>query len=48
MLSIIRGQEVIIPTGDSVIQPGDRFVLFSTRKNIPKLESALMMKLENI
>ncbi|MFW5722810.1 MAG: Trk system potassium transporter TrkA [Desulfohalobiaceae bacterium] len=48
VLSIIRGQEVIIPTGDSVIQPGDRFVLFSTRKNIPRLESSLMMKLENI
>ncbi|UCG81224.1 MAG: Trk system potassium transporter TrkA [Desulfobacterales bacterium] len=46
VVAIIRSDEVIIPTGDSVIQPHDRIVIFSTRQSIPRVEKALMVKLE--
>jgi len=46
VIAIIRGEEVIIPTGDSVIQPQDQIVILSTRQAIPKVEKALMVKLE--
>jgi trk system potassium uptake protein TrkA len=45
-MAIIRGDEVIIPTGGSVIQPEDRIIILSTRQGIPKVEKALMVKLE--
>ncbi len=40
VVAIIRGDEVIIPTGDSVIQPHDRIIIFSTRQGIPRVEKA--------
>jgi trk system potassium uptake protein TrkA len=43
---IIRGEKVIIPGGNSVIKPGDRIVIFGTRKAIPKIEKVLSVKLE--
>ncbi|OEU52353.1 MAG: Trk system potassium transport protein TrkA [Desulfobacterales bacterium S3730MH5] len=46
VVAIIRGDEVIIPTGDSVILPQDHIIIFSTRQGIPKVEKALMVKLE--
>jgi len=46
VVSIIRGEEVIIPTGDSVIQPEDRIIILSTRQAIPQVEKALTVKLE--
>ncbi len=46
IVAIIRGEEVIIPTGDSVILPEDRILIFSTSQAIPKVEKALMVKLE--
>jgi trk system potassium uptake protein TrkA len=46
VVAIIRGEEVIIPTGDSVIVPQDRTIIFSTRQAIPQVEKALMVKLE--
>lgn len=46
VVAIIRGDEVIIPTGDSVILPQDRIIIFSTRQSIPQVEKALMVKLE--
>ncbi len=46
VITIIRGDEVIIPTGDSIIQPDDRIIILSTRQGIPKVEKALMVKLE--
>jgi len=46
VVAIIRGDEVIIPTGNSVIQPHDRIIIFSTRQGIPRVEKALMVKLE--
>ena len=46
VVAIIRGDEVIIPTGDSVIVPQDRIIILSTRQAIPQVEKALMVKLE--
>ena len=36
VLCLARGDEVIIPSGDTVIQPQDRVIILSTRKNIPR------------
>lgn len=44
--AILRGEEVIIPRGDSVIKPKDRLVLFALQKVVPKLEKLLTVKLE--
>ena len=46
VVSIIRAEEVIIPTGESVIQPEDRIIILSTRQAIPQVEKALTVKLE--
>jgi trk system potassium uptake protein TrkA len=43
-LVIFRGNEVIIPSGDTVIEPGDRLLILSTRAVIPLVEQALMAK----
>ncbi len=43
---IIHDNEVIIPSGTSVIQPNDRIVIFASRKAIPKIERILAVKLE--
>ena len=44
--SIIRENEVIVPTGESVIEPEDRIIIFASRKAIPKIEKILAVKLE--
>ncbi len=44
--SIIRKDEVIIPTGASVIEPEDRIIIFASRKASPKIEKILAVKLE--
>ena len=46
VISIIRKEEVLIPTGDSVIMPEDRIVIFATRQAVPKIEKILSVKLE--
>ncbi|MFZ7124819.1 MAG: Trk system potassium transporter TrkA [Desulfobacterales bacterium] len=46
VIGISRGNESIIPTGDSVIQPGDRIIIFAHRTAIPKIEQILSVKLE--
>ncbi|MGD8293451.1 MAG: Trk system potassium transporter TrkA [Desulfobacterales bacterium] len=43
---IIRQDDIIIPSGDSVIQPEDRVIIFSRRQAIPKVEKILSVKLE--
>ena len=43
---IIRRDEIIIPSGDSVIQPDDRIIIFARRQAIPKIEKILAVKLE--
>lgn len=44
--SILRGEQVVIPSGDSVIEAGDRIVIFAHRKAVAKLEKILAVKLE--
>ena len=46
ILCFQRGDDVIIPTGMTVIEPNDRLLIISTHKNIPKIEKALTTKLE--
>ena len=43
---IIRKDDVIIPSGDSVIEPDDRIIIFARREAIPKIEKILAVKLE--
>ena len=43
---IIRQEEIIIPTGDSVIRPDDRIIIFATKQAIPRVEKILAVKLE--
>lgn len=44
--SIIRDGEVIIPSGESIIEPNDRIIIFARRQDIPKIEKILTVKLE--
>jgi trk system potassium uptake protein TrkA len=44
ILSIIRGKNVIVPGGDTVIQPQDRIIIFATRKAISQVEQRLTVK----
>jgi trk system potassium uptake protein TrkA len=43
---IIRQDHIIIPAGDSVIEPEDRIIIFAIRQAIPKVEKLLSVKLE--
>ena len=43
---IIRSETIIIPTGESVIQPNDRVIIFARKEAIPKIEKILSVKLE--
>lgn len=44
--SIIHGDEIIIPRGDSVIKEKDRLIIFADHMSIPKLEKLLTVKLD--
>ncbi len=43
---IIRKETIIIPTGESVIQPDDRVIIFARKEAISKIEKILSVKLE--
>ncbi len=43
---IIHEEMIIIPTGDSVIQPDDRVIIFARKEAISKIEKILAVKLE--
>ncbi|MGD8393410.1 MAG: TrkA C-terminal domain-containing protein, partial [Desulfobacterales bacterium] len=43
---IIRSETIIIPTGESVIQPNDRVIIFARKEAISKIEKILSVKLE--
>ena len=45
---IIRREIIIIPSGDSIIEPDDRIIIFATREAIPGVEKILAVKLEYI
>jgi len=46
LAGIIRQDEIIIPTGESIIQPGDRIIIVARKEAIPKIEKILAVKLE--
>ena len=37
----MRDEQVVIPSGLTVVEPGDRIVLFAQRSVLPKLEKFL-------
>ena len=41
---IIRGEHIIIPSGESVINPSDRIIIFAQKQAIPKLDKILPVK----
>ena len=44
--AIIKENEITIPSGNSVIEPNDRVVIFAKREAVPKMEKILEVKLE--
>ncbi len=44
--AVLRDHHVIIPSGDTVLQPDDRIIIFAKREAIPKIENILSVKLE--
>jgi len=44
--AILRDDRLIVPRGDSVIQPGDHVIIFTLSSAIKNVEKALMVKLE--
>lgn len=46
IIGIIREGHVLIPSGDSVIEPGDRIIIFAKRQVVSKIERILTVKLE--
>jgi trk system potassium uptake protein TrkA len=46
VLALVRGTEVVIPSGDTVIEPQDRILILSTRQAVSDVEQALMVKLK--
>ena len=41
---IIRGERVMIPSGESVINPSDRIIIFAKKQAMPKLDKILAIK----
>ncbi|BDQ36099.1 Trk system potassium transport protein TrkA [Pseudodesulfovibrio nedwellii] len=46
VLCFQRGDDVVIPRGDTVVEPNDRLIIISTRQNIPKVEKVLTTTVE--
>ncbi len=46
LAAIIRGDQIIIPTGDSVVEPNDHVIVFAQRRAISGVEKLLAVKLE--
>jgi len=46
IIGIIRGNEIEIPSGESIILPNDRIIIFAKRQVISKIEKILTVKLE--
>ncbi len=44
--AVVRGEEIVIPRGDTVIRPKDRLIIFALQKVIPKLEKLLTVKVD--
>jgi len=48
VVGIIRGEEIIVPTGQTVVEPEDRVIIFAQKYAISKVEKLLAVKLEYI
>ncbi len=46
VLSLKRGDEIIVPWGDTVIEPGDRVLLLARREEVPNIEKFITVKME--
>ena len=46
VIGIIRDEKIEIPSGDSIIKPNDRIIIFAKRQVISKIEKILTVKLE--
>jgi len=46
VIGIIRDDTIEIPSGDSIIKPNDRIIIFAERQVIAKIEKILSVKLE--
>ncbi|MCU0599949.1 MAG: Trk system potassium transporter TrkA [Desulfobacterales bacterium] len=46
VIGIIRKDEIMIPSGSSVIEPNDRIIIFARRQVVSKIEKLLTVKLE--
>ncbi len=46
IIGILREDQIIIPSGETVINPGDRIIIFATKNALPKVEKILTVKLE--
>ncbi|HSL60641.1 MAG TPA: Trk system potassium transporter TrkA [Desulfotignum sp.] len=46
LVCILRNGNIIIPTGDSVVTPGDQIIVFAVKQAIKKMEKLLTVKLE--
>ncbi len=44
--AVVRGDEVIIPDGETVIKPDDKVIIFALQKSVAEVEKSLMVKLE--
>jgi trk system potassium uptake protein TrkA len=44
--AIVRDAEIVIPRGDTVVQTGDRVVLFATAGAVKKVEKMFAVRLE--
>ena len=44
--AIVRGEEIIIPRGDTVVKPKDRLIIFAMQDVVARLEKLLTVKLE--
>jgi len=44
--ALVRGSEVIIPNGSTVIEPGDRVMIFALKTAISQVEKMMTVKLE--
>ncbi len=46
LVCIMRNEEIVIPSGESAVQPGDRIIMFAEKRAVRKLENLLTVKLE--
>ncbi len=44
--AVQRGSEFMIPDGDTIIEPGDRVVVFTRREALPKIEKLVTVPIE--